>query len=106
MSNFMTLEQCSKAELIEIIRAHVSQSAITVALTAIQFRRVQEKQDKADAILEKASNELHAYIEITNKIAEDPKSVTVAERTRAIEHYKNYLVLSEQWNKIMQKERH
>lgn len=100
----MKLEQCTKAELIEIIRTRLNQSTITLALANIQFKRDQAEADKADKLLEQASEELHLYMEIANKVNEDPESVTPSERTKALEHYKNYLDLDEKWKKIMFKE--
>lgn len=101
MSNLMTLEQCTKAELVGIIRRFISEYHIGRALIEVAKNREIEKLDKADALLEKASEELQAYLEIAGKANEDPESVTSAERRRAFEHYKNYIDLSEQWEKAV-----
>lgn len=99
----MNLEQCTKAELIQIIRT-VPAGTINIALIDIKEQRIRAERDKADKLLEQAAEEFHLYAEIANKAAEDPKSVTFAEREKAVEHYKNYLELNEKWEKIMFKE--
>lgn len=100
----MNLEQCTKAELIQIIRTRVSTYNINLSLIDIKEQRIRAERDKADKLLEQASEEFHLYAEIANKINEDPESVTPSERTKALEHYKNYLDLNEKWKKIMFKE--
>ncbi len=100
----MKLEQCTKAELIQIIRTRVSEYNINRLLIDIKDQRERAELDKADKLLEQASEELHLYTEIANRINEDPESVTPSERTKALEHLKNYYDLDEKWKKIMLKE--
>ena len=102
----MTLEQCTKKELIEIINylSILDAHRLRMALNDVKYNRSVANIKKAEALDKKAEQHFAEYIAVLKKI-ENKEPVSAIERIEAQKHLIEYQRLSEESEKLMRVER-
>ncbi len=100
----MTLQQLTKAQLIEIINKNIDSYRIKHILNTMEYERKMAIYDQADKLLDKAMEHLRKYREFTEKYDGVPVTeIPYGEYQAARNHYMQYLKLDEQHNRIITK---
>ena len=100
----MTLQQLTKAQLIEIIDKHIDPFYIKRILNDMDIQRKLAIYDQADKLLEEAMEHLREYRVFSEKYDGVPMSqIPHDEFIVARNHYEQYLKLNEQHDRIMTK---
>lgn len=103
----MKLEQCTKAELIQLIKSLPDQGGVRNGLINIAYQRSMANFDKAKRILKEADNHFQKYIAIIRKYKEQGKKITnipLAELKEANKHFQMYQKLNKEHDKIIERE--
>ena len=100
----MTLQQLTKAQLIEIIDKHIDPFYIKRILNDMDIQRKMAIYDQADKLLDEAIEHLRKYREFTDKYNGIPVTqIPYGEYQTARNHYEQYLKLNGQHDRIMTK---